>query len=105
MGMFCCCEVTVGFGESDERDQSAPTQTASQQVGVEADEASARLNINTRGRTEAGVWDRVFGVSWFGRAFITGGLRMLFYNHFIFRVSSHGRGCTLWVKRLHTLLQ
>ena len=27
------CEVAVGVGGSDERDQSAPTQTAPQQVG------------------------------------------------------------------------
>ena len=30
---FFFCEVAVGVGGSDERDQSAPTQTAPQQVG------------------------------------------------------------------------
>ena len=28
------CEVAVGFGESVERDQSAPAQTAPQQAGL-----------------------------------------------------------------------
>ena len=31
------CEVAVGVGGSDERDQSAPTQTAPQQVGFGSD--------------------------------------------------------------------
>ena len=40
---FCLffCEVAVGVGGNDERDQSAPTQTAPQQVGFGSDRDSA----------------------------------------------------------------
>ena len=31
--LVCFCEVVVGIGESDERHQSAPAQTAPQQAG------------------------------------------------------------------------
>ena len=31
------CEVAVGIGESDERDQSGPAQTAPQQAGYGSD--------------------------------------------------------------------
>ena len=41
LSLFCLffCEVAVGVGGSDERDQSAPTQTAPQQVGFGSDGA------------------------------------------------------------------
>ena len=38
---FFVREVAVGVNESDERDRSAPTQTAPQQVGFGSDRASA----------------------------------------------------------------
>ena len=39
LSLFCLffCEVAVGVGGSDERDQSAPTQTAPQPVGSGSD--------------------------------------------------------------------
>ena len=49
------CEVTVGVGGSDERDQSSPTQTAPQQVGFGSDRD---YGVNKVSRpTTMMVWD------------------------------------------------
>ena len=51
--VFFYYEFPVGVGESNERDPSAPTQTATPRVDLESHRTSARLITDYRGYTEA----------------------------------------------------
>ena len=54
---FLFCEVAVGVGGSDEKDQSAPTQTAPQQVGFGSDRDDCGVDLGYLGTPTMMVWD------------------------------------------------
>ena len=51
---FFSCEVAVTVGGSDERDQSAPTQTPPQQVGFRSDRDCGVVKVS-RGHHDDGL--------------------------------------------------
>ena len=59
LSLFCLSfsNVAVGVGEIDEKDQSAPTQTAPQQVGFGSDRDDCGVDLGYLGTPTMMVWD------------------------------------------------
>ena len=63
--MFCLffCEVAVGVGGNDERDQSAPTQTAPQQVSFGSDRDCGVDKVSRAPHDDGLEWNHTPGTS------------------------------------------